>query len=335
MKALFDLLVTDYTLKGNRSLATLPYKLLPLRREFDTARAYNVTGAQIDAYKAERLATRWRGKLLAPATVNRELAALRRAFNLGVKKAGLDPGRVPQIEMLPESDPREGFIEPEQFEAVVGALPDDLQDLARFGYVVGWRSGALKALRWEDVDRKAQRVFLRRERSKNRKPYVIPLRGDLAALIERRWEARTFTRPEGSTALSEWVFHRAGRAIGDFGKAWTTACLKARLYRVLSADEAATTRGVVTITDKTTKRTITVKTPHFHDLRRSAARNLRRAGFGSVVGKKITGHETDAMWRRYSIVDEVDIEQAIEGVQKFVSQQAQTERKVVAFPQRP
>jgi integrase len=92
--------------------------------------------------------------------------------------------------------------------------------------------------------------------------------------------------------LSEWVFHRDGEAIGDFRKAWETACQEA---------------GVAGL--------------HFHDLRRSAARNMDRTGrVSSAVAMKITGHVTDSMWRRYRIVDEHDIERALTVTQEYVSQ---------------
>ena len=270
---------------------------------------------------------------LRPTTVNRELSVLRRAFKLGQGKLGLDPARLPVVEMLPESEPRSGFVEPDQFEAVVAELPDYLQDLARYGYLTGWRSGAIRSLRWDDIN--GDRVTLRREHSKNRKSYTLPLRGDLAAIIERRREARTVKQEDGTTTISELVFHRGGQPIGDFGKAWISACLAARLYTVLTASEAATTRGVVPIVDKATNRTTFVKPPIFHDLRRSAARNLRRAGIGSDVGRKITGHETTSMWTRYSIVDETDVAAALDKVDAFVTRQvAQAPRKVIAFPQR-
>ena len=76
-------------------------------------------------------------------------------------------------------------------------------------------------------------VHLRRAGSKNKKPYVIVLTGDLAAIIERRWTARSVTRPDDTTYLSEYVFHRDGRPIGDFGKAWATACAEAKLPGLL------------------------------------------------------------------------------------------------------
>ena len=125
---LLDALRISYQNNGRRSLDTLDYRLAALREAFGRDRAVDVTAPRIEAYKARRLAEKKK-----PATVNRELAALRRAFRLAVEQERID--RAPRITMLEEHNAREGFLEPGAFEAVVGHLPAYLQDASRFAYL--------------------------------------------------------------------------------------------------------------------------------------------------------------------------------------------------------
>jgi len=114
---------------------------------------------------------------------------------------------------------------------------------------------------------------------------VVVLGGGLLDLMQRRHEARQYEAQSGP-ALADHVFHRQGRPIVDFRDDWTAAC------------EKAGTPGLL-----------------FHDLRRSAVRQLEKSGVSQAVAMKITGHKTDSVFRRYRIVDEGDIAQALEAVQ--------------------
>src|SRR5215467_6799666 len=71
----------------------------------------------------------------------------------------------------------------------------------------------------------------RAENVKNGRSHKIVLEGDLAEIIERRWVAREFTRDDNTVALSQFVFHLEGCPIGDFRKAWATACRAAGLVK--------------------------------------------------------------------------------------------------------
>lgn len=119
---------------------------------------------------------------------------------------------------------------------------------------------------------------------------MLPLVGELADLIERRWTAREYQAPDGTTALSPFVFHRHGRPVGNFRRAWATACGTAGVTGTL-----------------------------FHDLRRSAVRNMDRAGVSQSVAMAISGHKTASVYRRYRIVDEDDLRRALARTQADLS----------------
>ncbi len=273
---LLDAVTQDYRLNERRSAATLAFRLLPLRAAFGDRRAQDVTTSAVEAYKAARLAEQRR-----PATVNRELATLRRAYRLGIKHGRVSHG--PTIELLAEHNAREGFLDTGPFAAVVAALPEYLQDAARFAYLSGWRKTEVSTLAWADVDRASGLITLKRKHSKGFEPRCLPMVGALAELIERRWQARSVTAPDGAVHLSPRVFHRAGRPIGDFRKAWRSACTAANVPGTL-----------------------------FHDLRRSAIVNLDRAGVSQSVAMQISGHKTASVYRRYRIVAEQDLRSALE-----------------------
>src|SRR5262249_36265454 len=138
----------------------------------------------------------------------------------------------PKIKLLTEAAPRQGFVTPGNFSKIVDALPIELQDLARFGYLTGWRVGEIVSLAWADVDREGRRITLRRENSKNGEPRVIPFVSSLAEIIERRWTAREY-RAAAGPGLSPLVFHRNGDPIRDFRGAWRKATAAAKMPGLL------------------------------------------------------------------------------------------------------
>ena len=299
MDSLFDGLENDYTINRRRSLGSVRGFLKHLRDAFGGMKAVAVTEDRIERYKLARLAEKTqRGKRpIQPATVNRELAALRKAFRLAVRQRLIV--EAPAITLLEENNIRQGFVEPRELEVVIEDLPEYLQDFTRFAYVSAWRRGEVRTLAWSDVNRDTQTILLRQEHSKNKEPRLLPLTGELSEIIERRWQARAIQNADGSTGLAEFVFHQGyGRPVGEFRKSWKSACKKAGMPGLL-----------------------------VHDLRRSGVRNMDRAGVGQAVGMKISGHKTLSVYQRYRIVSESDMRKAWERTQ--AANARNKERRVV------
>ena len=285
MRDLFDALETDYKNNGRRSADTLVFRLIPLREAFEKDRAVDVTATRIERYKAARLTA---GR--AAATVNRELAALRRTFTIALDQERLSTA--PRIRLLAEQNAREGFTTREQFEKIVAELKPYLQDLTRFAYLVGWRRGEVPTLEWPEVDYQGRRLRLRGAESKNGEPRYLPY-GDsptLVEIIERRWQARTLT---GDGA--RFVFHRNGKRIRDFRTAWEGATERAGCPDLL-----------------------------FHDLRRSAVNNLNAVNVPPKVAMQITGHKTMTTYQRYHIVRDDDTRAALSKVDAAVKASTST-----------
>lgn len=251
----------------------------PIRQELGLFRAIALRTGQLEAYQQKRLAA---GK--APQTVDHELGALRAAFNLAKRQEKIT--RTPFVPMLRVDNRRQGFFERAEFEAVVANLPDPIADVALFAYASGWRRGEVVALGWEQIDRSAHeaRLFT----SKNGRPRVLPLEGGLWEIIERRWSARQYELVGGETALSPLVFHRRGRPVGDFRKVWRAACRAAGIPGRL-----------------------------FHDLRRSAVRDMVRAGVNQSVAMSLSGHRTISVFQRYDISSDKDKRAALRATETY------------------
>jgi integrase len=281
-------LETDYSINKRRTLEHVQRHVKRLTKHFGGRRMTDITGAEVRRYIATRQEAGAKN-----ATINRELAALRRMFTLAV-----DAGKLlmrPKIPMLQEDNARQGFFEVEQFQAVLRHLPKPLQAVATFAYFTGWRRSEIIGLEWSRVDRKAGIVRLDVGTTKNKDGREFTYRdvADLKAVIERQWQAHEALKKLGSDAdpgsqptICPLVFHRKGKPIKSYRKAWERACRLAGCPGRL-----------------------------MHDFRRTAVRNLERAGVSRSVATRITGHKTEAVYRRYAIVSSSDLADAARKLQ--------------------
>src|SRR5262249_43752655 len=124
----------------------------------------------------------------ANATINRELAALKRMFSLAVR--GEKIHRAPHIGMLHENNVRTGFFEDHQYEAVLARLPAYAQSVVTFAYITGWRvRSEVLTLQWRQVDFKAGRVRLDPGTTKNLEGRVFVMTPELRATLEAQLAA--------------------------------------------------------------------------------------------------------------------------------------------------
>jgi integrase len=243
---------------------------------FGDSKAHSVGTDRVKAYIAKRLEAK-----AANATINRELAALKRMFNLGIQAGKIH--RKPYIPMLEEDNVRKGFFEHGEFIAFRKALPDYLQAPLTFAYYTGWRKQEILSLKWNQVDLNARTVRLEVGTTKNRAGRLVILEGELLETVQAQWERRKVVTIPGQspTLLCPFVFHRDGKAIKDYRDAW---------------NEARTATGLAN--------------KILHDFRRTAVRNMVRAGVHERVAMIISGHKTRSVFDRYNIVNEEDLREA-------------------------
>ena len=137
-------------------------------------------------------------------------------------------------------------------------------------------------LRWSNVDRERQVITLAVGSTKSGKGRTLPygLLPDLVDVVDTAWKEHE--RLLQAETICPFVFHRHGKVIRDFRTVWKHACETAQ-----SPDKI------------------------LHDFRRTAIRNLVRAGVAEKIAMSISGHGTRSVFERYNIVDDRDVESAL------------------------
>ncbi len=278
---LLEVLERHYQVNRLASWRRLNSHLDHIRAYFGMDRALAVTPHRLMNYVVLR-----QEEGAKPATINRELDGLQRAFSLAIDKQML--AYAPKFPNLPEHNAREGFFDRGDFEALLGSLTvrgkvdANLQDFCQWFFWTGMRPGEIKALTWAAFDRETWAIRLPARSAKIREGRMLALEGDLRTIIERRMHARRLDSP--------LIFHRQGKPVGDFRKVWKRACLKAGVHGMI-----------------------------LYDLRRTAVRNMVRAGVDPDVVMKISGHKTRSIFSRYNIISDTDIREAVLKTHDYVA----------------
>ena len=269
------LIITDYTNNGQKSLGDLKSTRLPrLDAVFGGSKAIDITTASVERYKTLRLKD---GS--APATVNRELAAFKRMFRLGLRQGMVST--MPYMSMLAEHNVRKGFFELDQFQAILKHLPIEYHPLFELAYITGWRlRSELLSRQWRHVDFNGK-GWLRIDAGEAKDVTAgreFQFTSWMREALER--QRKFISKVEKKTgSVIPWVFCRPdGVRIHSVYEPWRGACKIAGVHRIP------------------------------HDFRRTAVRNLERAGVPRTTAMAMIGHKTESIYRRYSIVDQAMLE---------------------------
>ena len=287
---LLDAVLLDYE-TNNKTISWARYVDGHLRPVFGKMPAARVETTHLQRYIVER-----RKDGVTDSTIKNELALLRRAFNLGRRQSPPRVARTPIFPKLKSGPPRKGFFEHDEFVAMRQELPEHLRPVISFAYFTGCRKSEILSLRWEQVDLYAKVVRLNPGETKNDEGRVIPLAGELLSMLTMQRQIRDQRWPD-----CPWVFFRYGQPVKDFRGAWEEASKRAG-------------EKIPSLWDNERKR----HTKVFHDLRRTGARNLVRAGVPERVVMAIGGWKTRSVFDRYNVVDERDLHDAAAKLERYL-----------------
>jgi integrase len=281
--------LTDYQINCKRSLNRAEGCTRKLLKEFAGTKVPDITTARIKHYVAKRQL-----EGVSNATINRELSAIKRAFNLAYKSTPPKVAQVPYIPMLVENNVRKGFIEYAEYKRLLNELPDYLKPVFTFAYLTGWRKSEILDLKWSHVNLTDGIVRLEPGETKNKEGRTLYIEPELWDMVKQLHMHRRMD--------CLYVFSLNGKRIGSFRKTWKKACAKIGRPDLL-----------------------------FHDLRRSGVRNMVRAGIPERVVMTISGHKTRSVFDRYDIVSERDMQEAAQKRHEF--SERQTERLQFSYNQ--
>jgi integrase len=305
VKSLRELLRTDHQNNARRTAEAVDASWeLHIHPFFVGWRASDVSGEVVSRYVNQRIT-----EGAKPATINRELSALYRAFRLG-REQGL-VRELPLIKRLREDNRRVGFLADGEHLKLIDGSPLWFRACVELGRTYAWRAGEVLALKVRSVDILNRSISLDVGSTKNGEGREVPLSDALYPLIR---ELCVGKKPDDA------LITRGKKPVRSIRHAWQSACVRAGLG-VLSCRECGTTISGKPLHCPNCKKNRQLNESSyegllFHDLRRTGARNLRRSGVAEEVAMKVGGWRTPSVFKRYSIVGGDDIREAIRKVQE-------------------
>jgi integrase len=195
-----------------------------LARVFSGRLIASITANDLEQYKQNRASGKVNGKRPAPGTVNRELTALKTAFNLVRRGVLFDeaeyeidiPNPVCKVKFLREDNTRKEFFTKDEVGRLMAACEKDSPELGRVVFALlatGCRAGEIVSLRWPNVNLDTRQIEITATNSKTHRVRFIPIPQQLFdILVELRRTGdpggHVYMTPEGN----QWNHSRLFRA---------------------------------------------------------------------------------------------------------------------------
>jgi integrase len=287
----------DYRINGRKSLPDAKARWrLHLEPFFGNLRAVEVSSDLVARYVDSR-----QQQGAENATINRELACLKRMYHLGQRSSPPRVYRMPVFPSLREDNIRKGFLEDSAYAKLADSCPELwFRTLLELGRTYGWRKGELLRMRVREVDLLAKTLRLEPGTTKNRDGREVTMTQVVYLLLSRCVAGK---RPDDFVLTRE-----NGTPVRDFRKTWWNSCVRAGIGLMICCRCSQPVSGKCEAWDSND---LKYHGLIFHDLRRTAARNLRRAGVAEGVIQKIGGWRTRSVFERYAIVTQTDIADAM------------------------
>ena len=249
-----------------------------LRSFFKDYRLSEITADLVMKYKGKRLQ-----EGVKPATLNRDLAILKNAFNRAIYKwepawATVNPMK--KVEMEAENNERDRWLNDEEWNNLQKSLPRWIKEIILLDIQTGLRQGELITLRWPMVDLSRRVVTIPRPNTKNNEPKTVPLNDIAMDILKNRPRSLQtdlvfFTRNHTQ--------HRADNVRREFRKVIRRS-------------------GIIDF--------------RFHDLRHTFASRCLHSGADLYQVQKLLGHKNGAVTQRYAHHCVDSLRSAVDGLAK-------------------
>lgn len=243
-------------------------------RHLGSRKCVSLTVEDINDYRARRSTENTRkGTKPSSTTIDREVELLKRLLNYAVDCKRLQTNPIDRAKLVRAPNVRRAVICENDFEALVDACDEPFKGIVVTAFETGMRKGEILGLRWEHIDLRNDFIRLSPQDTKANDARNVPLTSRLKRLLE--------SAPRGLPHTAVFRNPNTGNAWADISSMWH------RAVKGCSREDLT-----------------------FHDLRRSFITRARRRGIPESLIMQMSGHRTRAVFDRYNVIEESDLQQA-------------------------